>query len=165
MSLVLNMSGGGAPEPILWANNVPRSDLSAAAVCNGSSDLAYLLPASVQGAANTAQYAYIRVGPVNLSGINSLQAALDTFVGGSGNGSTRVVLFVSESADARAWSVPAAQVTVETFDGAVSGRGPSLDVSALDGDYYIYAGTDSGRVSWGNPRGARVYTVVAYAAT
>ncbi|MBQ6398433.1 MAG: hypothetical protein IJI06_09860 [Oscillospiraceae bacterium] len=165
MSLVLNMSGGGAPEPLLWANDVPRSDLSAAAVCNGSSDLAYLLPASVSGAANSAQYAYLRVGPVNLSGISVLQAALDTSVGGSGNGSTRVVLFVAQGDNARAWEVPAAQATVETYDGPVSGIGPQLNVSALDGNYYVYAGTDSGGVSWGNPRSARVYSVISYAAT
>lgn len=184
MSKVFNMMTGGgksgAESIIIWANGVERSDVKneTAIVANGpagSNTITYLVPAQVTCASTTSssgvvQYAYLRVGLIDLTHINTIQGALTVNTNG-GVGDMYFTLFVSKSTDARSWNgavkLKREACTDNTSDpdrvaprGTSALRGPSLDVSDLSGDYYIYLGTDSNNAGWQNGRSASVYSII-----
>ena len=99
------------------------------------------------------QYGYVRFGPIDLSGVTAVKAVLSSPQ--NNGGATQTAIFVDPGADARAYQVfneDPGRVTKNYVNGIQNHVSLTLDVSALSGEYYVYAGGDSNGGSWGGER-------------
>ena len=166
MSLTINMVGAGDPDKsgIILNNSQVKPNVAYGFVSVGTAALnaSPFDGVSLNGLANSVQYSYIRLGPVDLTGISSISAEI-TATAPSG-ASSRAVLFVSQSDSDRSYN-GTATAAVETATGTNERAALSLGTSSLSGAYYVYAGCDSGGSSWQVKRDATVYGVKLNKAT
>lgn len=159
MSKVFNMCGGGGDNGVLWANSIEREDIknTQAAVTNGtSSNFDWLIPVTMTSPTNTSQYSYLRVGPVDLTGISKINAGMSIAISGN---SVSVVLFVSKSDSARSW-YQTSVASIASWSGEVRVVGAELNVSELSGTYYVYVGIDSQNTGHAGASTVTVYSLV-----
>lgn len=168
MSLTLNMVGGGDPDKtgIILNNSQVKPKINYAFVSIGAAALSEspFNGVMLAGKSNGVQYSYIRLGPVDLTNVTSILSEIMAVTGkpsspGSTTASKRAVLFVSQSDDDRSYNGTATTEVVTHSTASDPRSSVTLDTSSLSGQYYIYAGTDSGGASWSAQRSAIVYGV------
>jgi hypothetical protein len=164
MSTVINTLSGGASTSsssgVIFMNSTVLNGIDDEFVSNGAASYGSGLYsyASVAGKASSVQYAYLRLGPIDLTDVKTVGADISVV---TSSGTTRSVLFVSKGANDRSWTSGVITSIGSASNANTTHALRTLDVSGLSGEYYIYAGTDSNNSSWSNARTARIYSVVA----
>lgn len=162
--MIFNMVGGGDPDKsgIILNNSQVKPNVPYAFVSIGAASLnaSPFDGVSLEGLANNSQYAYIRLGPVDLTNIASIDAVISATRSGSQEATTttRTVLFVSQNANDRSWSETATAEVVSRSSNQTR-TAINLDTSSLTGQYYVYAGTDTNNALKYDKRVAVVYGV------
>ena len=164
MSAVLNMVGGGDPDKsgIILNNSQVKAKVPYEFVSIGAAalDASPFKGVSLSGLANSIQYSYIRLGPVDMTNVSSINSVISVWRA-TDNGSTlttRAVLFASQESDDRSYNNTATAAVVSK-NARQTETAVQLDTSGLSGLYYVYAGTDTNGTSLKDKRNATVFGV------
>ena len=117
----------------------------------------------IQGGASKVQKAYVRIGPIDLTNIKSIQSVTSYSSSNNTSKSYYSRLYISQNTTDAAYEVPANQLDTYRYTGVTTGYNNALrtlDVSDFSGNYYIFTGTDSGGESWSATRNVTVHTIV-----
>ena len=161
MSLVINAVGSGSSgdsDALVYDSLVNKKVPYAFVKSDGATGTLSKGPfygITTYGQSNSVQYAYLRLGPVNLTGVDSIKA--DISASGS-TGTCRAVLFVSELPEDQSYN-STATAAIRSGSGARARDIQTLDTSSLSGMFYVYAGTDSGGAKWESSRSSVIYGV------
>ena len=162
MSLVTNAVGSGSSgdSKVLVYNSLVNKKVPYAFVksdgATGALSIGPFSGITTQGKANSKQFAYIRLGPVNLSEIGSVVAEVSA--PGGNTVKNRAVLFVSELPEDQSYN-STARAAIQYETGPQIRALLEVNTEDLSGMFYVYAGTDSNGGTWSGARRSIIYGV------
>lgn len=166
-----NISGGSDGFPgVLYCSSLFNSNYNSGYIYSGDAPTvsAHLMEGvTINCGASRVQKGYVRIGPVDLTNINTIQSVLTHWGTGTGSKNYYSRLYISQNQNDTARDVPSNQLDSYYYLN-VSGEHPdslkgvlrTLDVSGFSGNYYIFTGTDSATSSWSAARIVMVHAIV-----